>query len=119
MKKTPRTVAALLGIKNGIFNRKSSLPRHTYVYCRSENIARRFLKDAEKEGFTFGDGIRPTERDTSDLFSIHPDLTLSYTGMAGHLLFKNPGCGNVVRIDYGKYIRGIKDFMTIQEETYL
>ncbi len=70
--------------------------------------------DAEKAGFTFGDGIRPTEKETSDLFSIHPDLTLSYTGKAGHMLFKTPGCGNVVRIDYGKYISGAKDFMKIR-----
>lgn len=109
MKKTQqRTIAGLLGIKNCIFNRKNSLPRHTYVYCRSKNIARRFLMDAEKEGFTFRDGIIPTEKETSDLFSIYPDLTLSYTRLAGYMLFKKPGGGNVVRIDYGKYISGIK-----------
>ena len=115
MKRKQRTVAGLLSIRNGIFKSHNRLPLHVYVYCRSENIARRFLNDAEKEGFAFGDGIRPTEKETSDLFAVHQDYTVSYTGWAGHMLFKNPGCGNVVRVDYGKYISGVKDFMRIQE----
>lgn len=107
-----RTVAQLLGLElKGIRNRLryGSLPRHTFIYCRSRNIADRFLADAESEGFTFGDGVRPTNKECSDLYSLHDDLTISYTGWAGHVLFRN-AAGNIVRIDYGRYIAGAPDY---------
>lgn len=40
----------------------SKLNGKVYVYLRDEVIARRFLQDAENEGFTFGDGEKPTAR---------------------------------------------------------
>ena len=107
-----RTVAQLLGLElKGIRNRLryGSLPRHTFIYCRSRNIANRFLADAESEGFTFGDGVKPTNKEYSDLYSLHEDLTISYTGWAGHVLFRN-AAGNIVRIDYGRYIAGAPDY---------
>ena len=113
MKKTNRTVVALLDTKmKEVFGRFKyrNQPRHTYIYCRSTNIAHLFLQNAEAEGFTFGDGMLPTEKDVSDIYAIYPDYTISYTGWAGYILFKN-GKGNVVRIDYGKYISGAKDWI--------
>ena len=112
-----RTITALLSVKqkcitSSVKNRKQ--PRHTYIYCRSKNIARQFLKNAEEEGFTFGDGVLPTERETDDIFAINPDLTISYTGWAGHVLFRNNRtgfAGNIVRIDYGKYLCGARDYL--------
>ncbi len=107
-----RTVAQLLGLElRGIRNRLryGSLPRHTFIYCRSRNIADRFLADAESEGFTFGDGAKPTNKEYSDLYSLHDDFTISYTGWAGHVLFRN-AAGNIVRIDYGRYIAGAADY---------
>ncbi len=111
MKRKQRSIAGLLGAKNAVIKKNRHLPKHIYIYCKSENIARRFLKDAEEEGFTFGDGIRPTEKEGSDLFALHPDFTVSYTGCAGYMLFRNPECGNVMRIDYGKYISGLNAYM--------
>ena len=107
-----RTVAQLLGLEmKGMRNRLlyGSLPRHTFIYCRSRNIANRFLADAESEGFTFGDGAKPTNKEYSDLYSLHDDFTISYTGWSGHVLFRN-AAGNIVRIDYGRYIVGAADY---------
>lgn len=112
-----RTITALLNVKqksvvSRIKNREQ--PRHIYVYCRSKNIAGLFLKNAEEEGFTFGDGLLPTEREADNIFAINPDFTISYTGWAGHVLFKNGRksfAGNIVRIDYGKYLSGARDYL--------
>ena len=102
MKKTgrPGTVAHLL--------RKDS---KVYIYCKSENICRRFFMDAEAEGFTFGDGIKPTEKETSDIFALCDDWTISYTGFAAHMMFRSQDSlakKSPARIDYGKYLSGAK-----------
>ena len=112
---TKRTVTELLGVRSRSLVgriRYTNLPRHTFIYCRSRNIAARFLADAETEGFTFGDGQRPTAKEYSDIYSLHDDLTISYTGWAGHMAFRN-AAGNIVRIDYGKYIAGAPDYQVV------
>ncbi len=110
--RTKRTVTELLAVKNKCLLsriRCRNLPRHTFIYCRSRNIAARFLADAEAEGFTFGDGKRPSEKEYDDIYSLHDDLTISFTGWAGHILFRN-AAGNIIRVDYGKYIAGAPDY---------
>ena len=114
-----RTVAQLLSIRNrsikSVFRQIQyrDLPRHTYIYCRSTAIAKRFLEDAEKEGFLFVGGAAPTSKETSDIFALNDDFTVSYTGIVAHMMF---GCdrGNVQWVDYGKYVNeyvnGEKDF---------
>ena len=112
---TKRTVTELLGVRSRSLGgriRYRNLPRHTFIYCRSRNIAARFLADAETEGFAFGDGQRPTAKEYSDIYSLHDDLTISYTGWAGHMAFRN-AAGNIVRIDYGKYIAGAPDYQVV------
>ena len=52
-----RTVSDLLNLEGQV-----------YVYLRSENIAKLFLANAEAKGFIFGDGVKPTERDHSDIY---------------------------------------------------
>ena len=117
-KTNDRSVAQLLSIQNHSI--KSMLrqiqyrdrTRHTYIYCRSTDIAKRFLDDAEKEGFVFGDGTAPTSKETSNIFALNDDFTISYTGIVAHMMF---GCdsGNVQWIDYGKYVNGEKDFQEV------
>ena len=112
VRRTKRTVTELLAVKNSsLLNRIRcrDLPRHTYIYCSSRNIAARFLADAEAEGFTFGDGKKPAEKEYDDLYSLHDDFTISFTGWAGHAAFRK-AAGNIVRIDYGKYIAGAPDY---------
>lgn len=107
-----RTVRALLNAdkRNWLQRRRTRyMPRHTYIYCRSRSIAARFLANAEDEGFLFSDGIEPTKKDLNDIYAINEDFTISFTGWAGHVLFKNGG-GNAVRIDYGKYLSGADDY---------
>ena len=110
-----RTVAQLLAIRpHGFINvlrqiKSGNQPMHLYVYCRSTAIAKRFLVDAEREGLVFGDGKLPTRKDTDNLFALNDDFTISYTGIAAHMMFGSQ-MENVYWVDYGKYMREERDF---------
>ena len=65
----------------------SKLNGKVYVYLRGEVIARRFLQDAENEGFTFGDGEKPTARLGNNLYVVNRDWTISHVGWAGHMAY--------------------------------
>lgn len=82
----------------------ASRGERVYVYLKDEETAQRFLHDAETEGFTFGDGVKPTDRHWSDLYAIHPDSTLNYVGSVGRIEYGS-GADSVVRIDYGEIIQ--------------
>lgn len=85
---------------------KFILSTHTgriYVYLANEDICKRFLQDAENEGFTFADGTKPTQKHTSDVIALNPDLTINYVGFVGHLAIQAANrIGNqpLIRIDY-------------------
>ena len=82
----------------------ASMGERVYVNLKDEETAQRFLRDAEAEGFTFGDGVHPTERHWSDLYAIHSDGTLNYVGVIGHIEYGS-GADSVVRIDYSKLLQ--------------
>lgn len=80
-----------------------------YIYLASKNLSNLFLKHAEEEGFTFGDGVKPTEREADNLYSLSPDWTICYVGYIGRIAFHatNPVSDNpFFKIDYAKYLAG-------------
>lgn len=89
---------------------KSILSTHTgriYVYLATEDICKRFLRDAESEGFVFTDGMKPTQKHTSDVIAINPDLTINYVGFVGHLAIQVASkIGNqpLHKIDYRQFL---------------
>lgn len=82
----------------------ASMGERVYVYLKDEKTALRFLCEAEAEGFTFGDGVKPTERHWSDLYAIHPDGTLNYVGTIGRIEYGS-GADSVVRIEYSQLLQ--------------
>lgn len=85
-----------------------------YVYLRNEVIIRKFLKDAENEGFTFGDGEKPTARPGNNLYVVNRDWTICYVGWAGHIAFqsaKRIGEQELIRVDYEKYLLGEEEYL--------
>ena len=94
----------------------SSLLKHDgtiYVFLPGKALPSLFLRQAEEEGFTFGDGVKPTERDPADLFSLHRDFTISYVGWAGHMAWrstKTVAGKRLIRVDYGKYLAGCRRY---------
>ena len=116
-RKKERTVAQLLstrslGLQYDFQNfRNNGKPRHIYIYCKSSAIAKRFLADAEEEGFVFCDGTVPTSKDAVNLYALNGDFTMSYTGLVAHMMLGSKDVGNVMWVDYGKYMSGEKSWM--------
>ena len=85
----------------------SKLKGKVYVYLRDEVIADKFLRDAENEGFTFGDGPnRPLDQGIIFMWLIKI-WTISHVGWAGHMAYQSAtmiGDQRLIRIDYEKYI---------------
>ena len=118
-RKKERTVAQLLSAREGGFRfplplpRESEMlkPKHVYIYCRSSAIAKRFLADAEGEGFVFSDGTVPTGKEAVNLYALNDDFTISYTGLVAHMMLGRKDVGNVVQVDYERYVSGEKTWM--------
>lgn len=84
--------------------------KKVYIYLRNKATEYRFISDAEREGVTFGDGVKPTERPVDDIMALHDDGTICFLGWAGRMAFhysKNA----TKRIDYEKYIEGFEDYL--------
>lgn len=96
----------------------SKMNGRVFVYLRNEVIAGKFLQDAEKEGFTFRDGEKPTARPGSDLYSVNRDWTINLVGWAGHMAFraaKTIGEQELLRVDYEKYLFGDEDYLIVRK----
>lgn len=90
------------------------LKGRVYVRLASKEIGQRFLQEAEREGFTFCDGVKPTEREHDDIFEINKDMTINYVGFIGHIAFsgaKRVGGERLFRVDYEKYSENAKDYI--------
>lgn len=98
-----RTVSNLLNLDGMI-----------YVYLASPNLSALLMKNAEAEGFTFGDGVKLTERGVADIMALKSDWTINYVGWAGHMAFRysDDVVGDpIIRVDYGKYISGSDNYI--------
>ena len=85
----------------------SSNKGRIYVYLATTSIGKQFLLDAENEGFTFGDGEKPTKRKPASIMAINRDCTINYVGTVGRIAFQATNkIGNdpLVKIDYWKVI---------------
>lgn len=84
------------------------------MYLRNEVIVRKFLKDAENEGFTFGDGEKPTARPGNNLYVVNRDWMISHVVWAGHMAFQSAKriCEQeLIRVDYEKYLLGEEEYL--------
>ncbi|MGM9552954.1 MAG: hypothetical protein ACI3V2_01495 [Faecousia sp.] len=94
-----------------ILHIKSLLSAHSgriYIYLASREIGRQFLTDAENEGFTFHDGVKPTQREADSIFAINEDMTMNYVGFVGHMAYQAADrIGNkpLIKIDYGDILK--------------
>ena len=70
-----------------------------YIYLTNQEIGNDFLKQVEKEGYTFGDGTKPTQRNYEDIIAVNPDNTICYVGFIGRIAYQ---CNRVIKIDYEK-----------------
>ena len=86
-----------------------------YVYLANDEIGIRFMQMAEDEGFTFGDGVKPTERQYAEVMAVNHNATINYVGANGRIAFgsgiKTIGEEILIRIDFEKFISGDSDYL--------
>lgn len=58
-----------------------------YVVLQTEEVQKKFMSDAEKEGITFSDGESLKGRKCEDIMVLYDDGTLRYLGWAGRIFF--------------------------------
>lgn len=85
-----------------------------YVRLNGEKIGNEFMAQAEKEGFTFKDGAKPTSRACAGIMSLNSDNTINFVGLNGAIAFgsgaETIGDEKLIRIDYEKYMNGEEDY---------
>ena len=86
-----------------------------YVYLTNDEIGNKFMRQAEKEGFTFGDGARPTDRCYAEIMAVNDNCTINFVGSIGRMAFGSgaEAVGNrkLFRVDFEKYANGESDYL--------
>ena len=100
MKNTNRTIE----------NLRKSLNGKVYLYFESSEICAEFLKDAEEEGYLFGER-KPTQVRTDNILALLRRKQLCYVGIIGRIAYQSAGAyDDIHRIDYAKYRSGADDY---------
>ena len=93
----------------------SQLPGRVYAYFADGTAGAAFLQQAEAEGFTFGDGTRPTARDAARVMAVNRDRTLNYVGAVGMIAFgakaKTVNGEPLLRVDYAQFAAGERHYL--------
>ena len=80
-----------------------------WIYCKSEELQIRFLKQSEKEGFLALNGQKPTELFHHQLYGMFDDMTMGYlSGLVWCYSARNKNDSHI-RIDFEKYVSGNPD----------
>ena len=84
--------------------------KRIYVCLTGEETRRAFIEQAEKEGYTFTDGVKPSEREVSDFYAINKDKTLNYISTAGRIAWQL-NHRSIRRVDFKAYISGAENYI--------
>ena len=82
-----------------------------YVLLANQKVGDIFLRQAEEEGFTFCDGVKPTKRPYENIMAVNPDRTINYVGTNGRIAYgsgaKTVNGEELIRVAFDNYA-GIK-----------
>ena len=81
-----------------------------YIVLKDKATQLRFQSETEKEGITFGDGAKPTDRPVDDIMALKADGTICFLGWAGRMCYHNRR-EKIIRVDYVKYITDDVDYV--------
>ena len=84
--------------------------KKVYIFLKNKAIQSRFMSDAEGEGITFGDKVKPTKRQADDIMALNADEMICFLGWAGRMCYHYGG-NTAIRIDYEKYIDDADDYV--------
>lgn len=82
---------------------------YVWIICNTDDLAREFLRKAEKEGFTTPNGDKPTELNPYPRYGITSDLCVGYVSETVAGLVKEHGLYITPTIDFEKFIKYRKD----------
>lgn len=83
--------------------------KKVYIILHNKETQYRFMSDAAREGITFGDGVKTTERNVEDIMVLQSDGTVCFLGWAGRMNYHH-NKHKAICIDYEKYIDGVSDY---------
>ncbi|WP_249028815.1 hypothetical protein [Tannockella kyphosi] len=79
-----------------------------YIHVKDKETKEHFIKQLDKESFSYGDGVLASDRRPDDIMSLYRDYKIGYLGYVGHMRF---GCivnqGNhssTLCVEYDKYM---------------
>lgn len=84
--------------------------KKVYIVLPTKAMQYRFMSDADREGITFGDGVKATDRMARDIMALLPDGHICFVGWVGRMCFKQGG-NSVLRVDYKRYINGEDSYL--------
>ena len=84
--------------------------KKVYVLLKDKATQYRFMSDAEREGITYGDNVRVTDRPVDEVMALKADETICFLGWAGRICYHYARQNDIIRIDYEKYINGDDDY---------
>ncbi len=84
--------------------------KKVYLYLRNEAVRLRFSYESDKEGITFDDGEKVTERAVDDVMALLPGGTICFLGFVGRICYGS-GSADAIRIDYEKYANGEENYI--------
>lgn len=84
--------------------------KKVYIVLPTKAMQYRFMSDADREGITFGDGVKATDRMASDIMALLLDGHICFVGWIGRVCFKQGG-DSVLRVDYERYISGEDSYL--------
>ena len=85
--------------------------KKVYILLKDKATQYRFMSDADREGVTYGDGVKATERNVDDVMALQSDSTICFLGWAGRVCYHYAKQNNIIRVDYEKYVNGDIDFL--------
>ncbi len=71
----------------GSLTKLSQLNGRVYVHMESSQMEKQFLQQAESEGFTFTNSVKPTNGKQANFMAINPDHTINYIGVFGRMAY--------------------------------
>ena len=84
--------------------------RPVYILMKTKAMQYRFMSDAEREGITYSDQVKATERLVQPVMLLKPDGTIRFIGWAGYMYLEH-NKEKEIYIDYEKYIDGAEDYL--------
>ncbi len=87
----------------------NSNKKRVYVFLADKETGKRFIADANAEGYTFEDGTKLIEREVNDLYALNRNKTVNFLNSIGRIAFQC-NAEHIVRVDYKKYISGNEDY---------